>query len=500
LWVNYYRDGYAKRQAELDSCLLDNLENPVIDAVYVLHASRVSVPPHAKLVSVFLEGRPKFSDFFTAINARSQAGDLNVIANSDIVFDASLAKLQGLQEGDAVCLSRHEPDGTVWMGENTGFGSDTWAFRGKVREALVRTALFSQGINACDTRLARLMWEAGYRVINPVRDVVTTHRHASKIRHYRRTDVVPGPVCPTAPTGLEVPRERASSVAWFNPWHLGDCIWHTHLMRRAATANPGLQQEFWCDSRYHTVLSRFLADVPGVCLRDPKKGQGKLFRVRGAAMMQPLGSLLCWLGAYRSDWAALADYWQAYVDLAYGLARYARVELPVVQRSDMWLDAPVLSEAPVYTADVLVINSRGLSGQWPYGAARINDLARRFADAGWRTVTTAPVQGLPCTADGDLDVVEIARIAHYCRYVLAVHTGPLIPCLNVWALANVERWWVCDRHHHFLHPRITAIRSDRDLGQLVVPLREGVVPPPSPSFVPRPRPLHAQRCVVQVRG
>jgi hypothetical protein len=92
LYVNYYRDPSAARQAEIDAALARNLENAFIARVVVLGDARVP-RDHPKITYVPCSPRPTFRTYFEVVNHHSSAADVNVIANSDIYFDDSLERL-----------------------------------------------------------------------------------------------------------------------------------------------------------------------------------------------------------------------------------------------------------------------------------------------------------------------------------------------------------------------------------------------------------------------
>src|SRR5262249_10910658 len=95
LFVNRYRDAVPERQNELDECLRCNLRNPLIDRVVALTQDCHPISDE-KLVTVPVATRPTYKDFFDTINSVSAASDINILANSDIFFDDTLASLQGV--------------------------------------------------------------------------------------------------------------------------------------------------------------------------------------------------------------------------------------------------------------------------------------------------------------------------------------------------------------------------------------------------------------------
>ena len=146
--------------------------------------------------------RPTFSELFAACDPEG----VNVIANSDIYFSTeSLERIVGFYRDPAnhrtcMALSRWEvqdhaqrESATLWDHRDS---QDVWIFRGKPD---VPGADFTLGIPGCDNRIAKVILDAGYTVINPSRTIKSYHLHTSGYRTYgtgrggTKRDVIPGP-------------------------------------------------------------------------------------------------------------------------------------------------------------------------------------------------------------------------------------------------------------------------------------------------------------------
>ena len=131
---------------------------------------------------------------------------VNIIANSDIYFSTdSLQRIVEFYTNPAnaqtcMALSRWEvqdhaqrESATLWDHRDS---QDVWIFRGKPD---VPGADFTLGVPGCDNRIAKVILDAGYTVINPSRTIKSYHLHASGHRTYGtgrggvKRDVIPGP-------------------------------------------------------------------------------------------------------------------------------------------------------------------------------------------------------------------------------------------------------------------------------------------------------------------
>jgi hypothetical protein len=183
LIYNYYEDKNPIRKKEIDFCLQKNLDNP-----------------HIKTIIVESDAKPTYQYFFKKINDLTSPEDVNIMCNSDIFFDDTIALAEGIRSKQFYALLRWEymPNGTVQFNER-GDSQDTWIVRGKIENVY---GDFTLGIRGCDNRIAYEFQKAGYDVINPSRSIKTYHVHNSGIRNYTMAQVIPPPYYTLMPSSL----------------------------------------------------------------------------------------------------------------------------------------------------------------------------------------------------------------------------------------------------------------------------------------------------------
>jgi len=169
LCVNPYFQNDMRRQEELDDCFLSNVEDGYFD----------------EIVQITCRDIPPFDAYVHALETSTTIDNaISVFCNSDVYFDESIVDLCQLGENDFACLTRHEKDGDSWrLWEECGHRSqDAWAYRGKCKIPLDKLARIKPGMPGVDNHIAWLAREAGYRVVNPSRDVRVYHLHADQSR------------------------------------------------------------------------------------------------------------------------------------------------------------------------------------------------------------------------------------------------------------------------------------------------------------------------------
>jgi hypothetical protein len=183
LFYNYYEDKNPIRKKEIDFCLQKNLTNS-----------------HIKTIIVETPQKPTYSYFFQKINEVTEPEDVNIICNSDIFFDETIALAENIKHKEFYALLRWEyfPNIAPQFHERPD-SQDTWIVRGKIENVFGN---FTLGIRGCDNRIAYEFQKAGYNVINPSKSIKTYHVHNSGIRNYTMAQVIPPPYHTLGPTSL----------------------------------------------------------------------------------------------------------------------------------------------------------------------------------------------------------------------------------------------------------------------------------------------------------
>jgi hypothetical protein len=191
LFQNFYRDKNPKRNQELETCLVANCNNKFIEKVVLLiDGPHFPDHDHPKIRPYLMTRRPTYSDIFYEINTEVPIGKIVAFANSDIFFDETIASASALRQDECFALSRWDVKGDKAIPFHRADSQDVWIFRTPVIEV---EANFTPGVPGCDNRIARMLKDAGYKLINPCKSIKAYHLHEGGEHNYSSKDRVPGP-------------------------------------------------------------------------------------------------------------------------------------------------------------------------------------------------------------------------------------------------------------------------------------------------------------------
>ena len=206
LITSFYIDKNEKRQQEIEYCLIENFRNPTISKVAAFLCDEESNIRINEIIQTYyldknkfqpiLYGatkRPTYDDHFSV--TQQFKDDINIISNSDIMFDEyGITSMIDyfLDNGKKKCiaLSRYElkNDYSHVNASHLDYewSQDCWIFYGGVDSD--ESYSFPLGKPGCDNRIAFVLAQNGYEVINPSKTIRTYHLHLSQVRHYTSND------------------------------------------------------------------------------------------------------------------------------------------------------------------------------------------------------------------------------------------------------------------------------------------------------------------------
>ncbi len=194
LFINYFDHSNSARKKEIEFCLEKNQENEYLHKIIIVNRNE----------------RATYGDFFRAMKKYPKG--VNIIANADIYFDETIQLADNIKQFQCYALTRWEDVSGVIMDFNQRHGrpsppqwsQDAWIFRGStkpefydnveaIRENKHREMIpFCLGIPGCDNKIAALLKEKGFNVINPSLDIKAIHKHLTSSRDYPSYQILKG--------------------------------------------------------------------------------------------------------------------------------------------------------------------------------------------------------------------------------------------------------------------------------------------------------------------
>jgi len=188
LYTSYYNEPNKERANELFKCLSENCANDLINMVYVVIETEEQGSDiryiSDKITPCVASKKPTYANYFKLINFTGE-NSINIIANSDIIFDETLQLTNQLKENDCWALSRWEINNDGGNGDiiqSNGDSQDSWIFKGQIKP--IEYCDFPLAMLGCDNRIAYEIQKAGYDITNPCLSVKTWHLHNTNHRNY----------------------------------------------------------------------------------------------------------------------------------------------------------------------------------------------------------------------------------------------------------------------------------------------------------------------------
>lgn len=201
---------------------------------------------------------------------------------------------------------------------------------------------------------------------------------------------------------------------FFNEWHLGDQIFDLFYLSRLAVLHPDDFYVYYC--HVSDQIRELVEDLDNI-------------EIAPLANRTP-AAIGSWIGTdrYWHTSPLRNDYPRFYLDWFNQLEARTGVRNPFSDTEQFWFDfASILKPvSPSRRFDVLLVNSRPDSGQFPYDPNQMRQLAELLAEQGLSVIATdhCGVRGVECTRDHRLSISGIANLSNRCRFHVMISTGP----------------------------------------------------------------------------
>lgn len=178
--VEYWDCGNEERNNEIINCINLNIHAGFFENIFVYSNKN---EPRINSNTIKLDRITYQYIFDIALNG------INILANSDILFDETIKLAKNIKENEFYCLTRYEKNNLLHKYDDPFKGSDSqdvWIWKNLCK---IKNANFSTGIPGCDNKIAYMAENAGYSVKNPSIDIKTHHKHEVNLRPGSSADI-----------------------------------------------------------------------------------------------------------------------------------------------------------------------------------------------------------------------------------------------------------------------------------------------------------------------
>ena len=194
VFSQYYRARDPARQREIDACLDQNLNHPLVDKMVLFVEQGAPEIPQGRVPceTIRHDTRLTYADWLRQVPRQENA--IALLLNADIHMGEGVEHLPAVfeQPDTFLALTRYNPlpDGGSSLNDYPHWTQDCWGVRSDapISAGLLHASGFPLGFPGCDNRIAYVMWTHGFQLKNPGYHVRTVHRHADTGRGYDKTD------------------------------------------------------------------------------------------------------------------------------------------------------------------------------------------------------------------------------------------------------------------------------------------------------------------------
>jgi hypothetical protein len=219
LFQQFFIHSDPKRQEEIKFCLKQNVENNLIDKIYLLNEriykeDDLGISSN-KIIQKKIKTRLSYKKLFNYIHKKNIKGYI-VFSNSDIFLDDTIDNIRRThfhKNKNFIGLLRYDYD--VGSKKSKIFGprfdsQDTWIIHTDYlpNKDILDIFDFQFGKPGCDNKLIYLMKILGYKMFNIPKLIKTYHVHKSQTRDYSRKDLVPRPHIYIEPYGFSTKKSN----------------------------------------------------------------------------------------------------------------------------------------------------------------------------------------------------------------------------------------------------------------------------------------------------
>lgn len=180
-----------ERNNEIIDSFNKNISLNIFDKIFIYleqDTDKLNHIKNSKIKIIHLYTRPTYQLIFDTSNILTNSDEINILSNSDIIFDKTIKLCKTIKNNYFYCITRYELDNKLFwnpkeddnISKEFTYSQDTWIWLG---ECKIKHSNFNLGIPGCDNKIAFDAFTVGYKLLNPCYDIKTYHNHKSDIRN-----------------------------------------------------------------------------------------------------------------------------------------------------------------------------------------------------------------------------------------------------------------------------------------------------------------------------
>lgn len=219
-------------------------------------------------------------------------------------------------------------------------------------------------------------------------------------------------------------------IEFYNELHLGDCLYQLLYCNKLVEKNNNIEIVFYCNEKYFYELNLWNKFLDKIFFLPIEK--------------KTSGAYNTWIGLDNFHHSTLPNYNfyfdKQYIDFFNKLSKKINIENPIKTSEDFLFDNIEILK-PTESYDFLIVNSKPLSGQ--VDKEMINYLENKIIyDLEGKIITTKKIGNFKCTVDYNYSLLDIAKISNNVKYIIGIHTSPMLVCLNKYSLNNFVKMYI----------------------------------------------------------
>ena len=188
LFLQYFESENVNRRIEFNHCIKRNIENILINRVYILIENvDISNPlfQSEKVTILVVNKRLTYRETINYINRYSNVDDINMFCNLDIYFDESIINFDLIDNNTFIALTRWDVNLVTHSIKffNRKDSQDSWIWKGHLNLDKFNLNYYL-GTKGCDNAICGEFYENGFKVCNPSLKIKTYHLHNLNNRTY----------------------------------------------------------------------------------------------------------------------------------------------------------------------------------------------------------------------------------------------------------------------------------------------------------------------------